>query len=372
MRPKILIDINSMIGKKTGVGVFVERLLINLANTNNYELTAYYFNFLGKKKVKTTLPNISNVTYKEVKFIPVKVLSALHRIKLQLPVEFLVGFKKYSFLLFPDFVSLPTVKNTPQAVIIHDLAFLDCPQYVQNANQKYLQTFVKRSVKRARFICTISEFTKSRIDYHYKPGKHKPVVVLPIPFYPNLISDSKISAQIKQLANSNYLLFVGTLEPRKNVGNLVLAFASISKSLKHKYRLVLAGKDGWDDNKLKSILRVSEKKAKIETTGYITDAEKDLLYKNAKVVCLLSHYEGFGMPILEASHYNKPVVLSSIAVFRDIAGENAYYCNQNDVQDIIKALESVLKAKKPKLITNNYSWEENISTLQVFINKYKL
>lgn len=373
MKPKILIDINSIIGKKTGVGVFTERLLINLAKTNNYTITAYYFNFLGKNKTMQNLPDVTNVNYKEIKHIPIKVLSVLHRLKFQIPIEFLIGFKKYNFVLFPNFVSLPSIKKTPQAVVIHDLAFLDCPQFVQPANQKYLRTFVKRSVKRASFVCTISEFTKSRIKYHYSPNKLTPVIVMPIPYFPFSTKNNNISMRIKNIVSSKYLLFVGTLEPRKNIDKLVLGFSRLPKNIKSKFQLVLAGKAGWDGQKLADAINFSQKEqSTVVTTGYVTNSEIELLYKNAGAVCLVTHYEGFGMPLLEASYFKKPIVVSSLPVFKEIAGNNAYYCNQNDVQDIARTLERVLKAKKPKLITNRYSWEENISSLEFYINKFML
>lgn len=370
MRTKILIDVDSIVGEKTGVGYFTERLLVNLADANKdkYHVTAYYFNFLGRKKPRN-LPIQDNITYKEIRYLPKKVLSILHRLKFQLPIECLVGFGKFNLMIFPSFVSAPTIRKTPQMIVIHDMAFLDCPEYLQSGNLKYLQTFVPRSVRRASLIATVSEFTKSRVRHHYGISRKKPFVVLPSPYESREIQRSSMRKRIKNLTESSYLLFVGTLEPRKNINNLVLGFSMLPLSIRSKYKLVLAGGIGWEYEKVMKALDATKELANCIVTGYVTDHERDQLYKNAKAVVMVSHYEGFGMPILEAGHYKKPLVLSSINVFKEIAGKNAYYCDPDDPNNIAQAIQQALANKDPLLVRSVFSWEDNIKRLSPHISK---
>ncbi len=362
---KVLFDASSMIRQKSGVGQFTERLLVSLSHSHmdDYEITAYYFNFLGRNKI-STLPHRSNIRYREIRFIPSKLLSILHRLGLQLPIEFVLGFGNYDFAVFPNFVSMPSLKKLPSFVAIHDISFIDCPQYAQEANKRYLVKFVPRAIRRAAGIITISQFTKTRIEKHYGVPSNE-IIVLPIPYETNQ-STGAISAPIRKLAENKFALFVGTIEPRKNIDGLVNGFAQLPSLIRQNYSLVLAGAVGWKTEKTIQAINDNNKSLTCVTTGYITDAERDFLYKNATVVCLLSHYEGFGMPILEAAHYKKPLVLSSIDVFKEIAGTSAYYCDANNPKDVARAIEKSISVKSPRLVHTTYSWQKNTDAFDAF------
>lgn len=363
---KVLFDVNSMIKQKTGVGHFTERLLVNLSQSHidDYEITAYYFNFLGRNKI-SPLPRRSNILYKEIRFMPSKLLSFFHRLGLQLPIEFFLGFGNYDFAIFPNFVSMPSLKKLPSFVAIHDVSFIDCPQYTQDANKRYLVKFVPRTIKRASGIITISRFTKTRIQKHYRVNSNK-IVVLPIPYEINRL-EGAISKPTRDIAKSKFVLFVGTIEPRKNIDGLVNGFAQLPLVIRKSYSLVLAGAIGWKTEKTIKAITDTNKDITCITTGYITDAERDFLYKHATTVCLLSHYEGFGMPILEAAHYKKPLVLNSIDVFKEIAGASAYYCDATNPKDVARAIEESIHATSPHLVDTTYSWQDNINSFDAFV-----
>lgn len=363
---KVLIDASPLIGKKSGVGHFTQRLLTSLSEVHekDYQITAFYFNFLGTKKT-THLPKCKNITYKEIRFLPSKVMSILHRIGLQLPLEFFIGLNKYDCVIYPNFVSYPSIKKTQSFVAIHDLSFVDHPEYLQNTNKNFLNRFVPKSITRSSGVLTISEFTKSRIQKHYYVEKDK-ILVLPIPYEDNE-STGSVSKSIRSITKQKFFLFVGTIEPRKNIIGLINGFSRLPPEIRKEYSLVLAGAIGW---KTKSTIEVIEKNKDVVNcivTGYINDTERNYLYKNSVAVCLLSHYEGFGMPILEASHFKKPLILSSIEVFKEVAGSNAYYCDANSPKDVAHALIRSITDKTPRLVKKDYSWHKNIVALDNFI-----
>lgn len=367
-RLHILIDANPLIGKKTGVGHFTLRFIEATAENNpDIDFTGYYFNFLGRKK-NLCLPRNANISYKEIRFFPSKILSLLHRVGAQLPIEFFIGSKRFDFMLFTNFVSMPSIRRIPYAVTVHDLAYLDQPNYLQQGNRNYLLRFVPRSINKASFIITISNFTKERLRQHYGSAAANKTIVLPIPYEPaNTQAPSSISKDVRSIIMSPYLLFVGTIEPRKNLENLVYGFSMTPKSFRKRYTLVLAGGLGWNNEKLFDAIAKTKAKANIKLIGYVSDHERDLLYKNARSICMLSHYEGFGMPALEAMQYKKPLVLSDIPVFHEIAKDYAIYCDRNNPEEIAQALiESTIS--RSKLPTHNYSWKVNS---KVFINKVR-
>lgn len=363
---KVLFDVSPIIGKKSGVGHFTQRLLTSFseAHAKDCQITAFYFNFLGRNKIPP-LPKHENITYKEIRFFPSKAMSLLHRIGLQLPLELFVGFEKYDYVIYPNFVSYPSIRKTNSFVAIHDLSFIDYPQYTQNANKSFLKKFVPRSIKRSSGILTISNFTKKRIQKYFNVEEGK-ILVLPIP-YEDDKSNGGVSKSIRSIAEQKFFLFVGTIEPRKNIIGLVNGFAELPPEIRKEYSLVLAGAVGWKTESTIEVIEKNKDKANCVVTGYINDAERNYLYKNTAAVCLLSHYEGFGMPILEAAHFKKPLVLNSIDVFKEVAGPNAYYCDSNNPKDVARALKESITDKTPRLVKKDYSWHKNITDLDSFV-----
>ena len=131
--------------------------------------------------------------------------------------------------------------------------------------------------------------------------------------------------------------------------------------------MVLAGAVGWKTESTFKAIEKNKDTLNCIITGYVNDAERNFLYKNTAAVCLLSHYEGFGMPILEAAYFKKPLVLSSIEVFKEVAGPNAYYCDANNPKDVARALKESITAKKTRLAKKDFSWQKNITELDNFV-----
>lgn len=359
----ILFDASPIAGQKSGVGHFSQRLLESMAKGDD-QITAYYFNFIGKNKIPP-LPTSKNIAYKEIRFMPSKLISVLNRLGVQLPIELFVGFKKFDFAIFPNFVNYPSIRKLESFTAIHDLSFIDCPEYTQNANKNFLQKFVPKSIKRSSGILTISDFSKKRIQEYYNVKKDN-ILVLPIP-YEDKKSIGSISESIRSIAKRKYFLYVGTIEPRKNITGLINGFVKLPPNIRKEYALVLAGAIGWKTESTMRAIKENKDIINCKITGYVNDAERNFLYKNSNAVCLLSHYEGFGMPILEAAHYKKPLVLNSIEVLKEVAGPNAYYCDANNPNDVARALKKSITDKTPSLVNKEYSWNKNMVRLDKFI-----
>ena len=353
--------------QKSGVGYFVDSLISSLASNyhNQMKLEGFYFDFLKRGNKH---PHTSRVKFRKIWLLPGKLLSICRRFGFQ---PWLNVFLRVNadIIIFTNYVSLPLFKKIKTAVIIYDLGFLDVPEYVQEKNLAYLKRFCPRSIESADFIITISEFTKKRIENYY-PESRNNILVLPIPPDPNrhdrsaVLTKDMISMGIH---DDGYLLFVGTLEPRKNIINLIKAYCSLDTHLKEQYSLVLAGGKGWKDGSIRRLIESKQLNNNIITTGYISDSEKNALYNNARGFIMPSHYEGFGMPILEAMQYNIPVAASNIEVFNEVAGDAALYFNKDSVEDMTKVLENLLTnkearsllIKKSSVQLKKYSWANN-------------
>lgn len=267
-----------------------------------------------------------------------------------------------------NYVALPTLTRRKQALIIYDLGFLDCPEFLQAKNLNFLLKFCGPSIQRADVIITISEFTKQRLIHHF-PHLNAQVIITPIPPAPIVDRAVSLPANLSDLGmGSDYILYLGTIEPRKNITSLIDAYCLLPKSLSDTHSLVLAGGQGWKDEEIQLKIKTARLKGfNVITTGYITDSEKHALYRNAGCFVLPSHYEGFGMPLLEAMQYKLPVVASDIQVFREVAGDAALYFNKDDPTSIAKQLQKVIShvaVQQSLIIKGNkqlkkYSWARN-------------
>lgn len=139
-----------------------------------------------------------------------------------------------------------------------------------------------------------------------------------------------------------YIFFVGTLEPRKNLANLILAYDTLVKKYGWKGQLVMAGKKGWYFAELFSLVKKLNLEKKVIFAGFTTDEEKFILMRGAKCFCMVSLYEGFGLPILEAMSVGTPVVTSNNSSLSEVAGESAILVDSRNVDNIAEGIQKVL------------------------------
>lgn len=341
MKRRILFEATPMVDtKKTGIGYYVDYLIRSLADTNELELEGYYFDFLGRNHKQA--PAIPHTKFHKISLIPGKLLSVTRRFKWQPPLE-LFSRSPSDVTLFTNYVSLPTLRNTKDALIVYDLSYLDHPEFTQEKNLAFLNTFCSDSIQKADLIITISEFTKQRIIDRF-PNVTADIIVTPIPPVPfeEDVHDDSILAR-HGLESHQYILYLGTIEPRKNIEKLVEGYSLLPDDVRDAHPLVLAGGKGWKDESIRATIEIYRARGiRIITTGYITDEEKFSLYHNASCYALPSHYEGFGMPILEAMQHHVPVAVSDIPVFHEVAGDAAAYFDKDDADSISRTLGRIL------------------------------
>lgn len=266
-----------------------------------------------------------------------------------------------------------TVSYCPQIVSVMDLAFWHYPAEFRPKDLWQLRLWTKRSVTNARKVIAISESTKRDLMKYYQLHEGKITVVYPgIPSQAIFNFQFSISNQFQiskkfQISKHKFLLFLGTLQPRKNIINLILAYQAIAKT-DPDLCLVVTGKKGWLYD---AIFRLAEKECledKVIFTGFVSEEEKAGLLAQAEGLVLPSLYEGFGFPILEAFRARCPVVCSRNSSLPEVAGKAAVYIeNENDPASIATAVKKMLQLKhgqKEKLITEGqkqltkFSWSK--------------
>lgn len=369
---RILFDANPAVGSKpTGIGYYTKGLMGSISGAE--DVSGFYFDFLGRNAYSKS---ISSFTPVPVVYLPGRILSLLARkTGIQVPIELLV-FRKYDWIIYPNYVSYPSLRKTKNILLVHDLAFLDMPETLDEKNLAYMKKVVPKSIKRATNIVCISHFTKSRLLHHFPYVNPDNIVVTGIP---SVIGNTKKTHLSKNLTSlgittKKYFLFLATLEPRKNVSILIDAYLTLPESTRREYSLVLAGNWGWKSENLRSKITNAKKRGhNIITTGYITDDERSSLYSNANLYVLPSLYEGFGMPLIEAMSFNTYCIVSDIPVFREVAEDSIAYFDQNSSMSISKAIQDNIN-KKPDFktyerIVKKYSWDTVGKLLSGIINE---
>lgn len=341
---RIVFDASPLLLNKTGVAYYIERLVTHLANSypDNVELIGFYYNFLGRKS-SAHFPTAPNLRYHGVYFIPSKIIYQLRRWNIEFPVE-LITHTRADFILFTNFLGFPKLMRTPSAPVVHDLTYLDLPEYVSAKLRNDLTRFIPKEINRSDFIVTVSEFSKQNISSTYRVQPDN-ILVTPIPPEKPVFHDQKTRGDIlnKLGINHPYIAFVGTVEPRKNIIKLIRAYVQLPKALRDKYALVIAGRIGWNcEAEEAELAKVTREGYNVQHLGYISDQEREVVYQSATLFATASHYEGFGMPVLEAMSYSIPCAISDIPVFHEVAGKAANYFDQDKPSVIAAHLEALL------------------------------
>lgn len=283
---------------------------------------------------------------------------------------------------------LPLYTSSPSVISILDVSYLYFPNLFKKKDLYQLRLWGGCSIKKAKKIITISNSSKNDIIKMYKVNPDKVSVV-----YPGIKQD--LGLKIKDLSmndlskkygiKGDYILFVGTLQPRKNIVKLIEAFSLIRnhKSSIGDLSLVIVGKKGWQFEDILNAPKKYNVEDRVKFLDSVSDENLPSLYKNAFCFCLPSLYEGFGLPILEAMQYGCPVATSSVSSLPEAGGDAAVYFDPENVEDIKKSLESIIQSSelRDKLIKKGYeqvkkfSWEktarETLKVLEEVGNKHE-
>lgn len=282
----------------------------------------------------------------------------------------LFGKPKIDVLFSPSHYT-PLLSRTPSLVYIMDLSYERFgTDYFTNEDLSQLKKWTPRSIKKAKKVLTISQFSKAEIVKFYKVKPEKIRVVYP--GFNKELFHGKIPItkqnQIKRKYNvsGSYLLYVGTLQPRKNLTRLIKAFSELNRP---RLKLVIGGKRGWFYQQVFDQVKDLKIEDRVIFTGYIPDEDLPGLIKSSRAYVLPSLYEGFGMPPVEAQSVGVPVVVSRVSSLPEVVGDSGIYIEDPySIPSIKKALEEVLSmslTKRAEVVaegkenTKRFSWEEN-------------
>ena len=369
---RIGIDVTSAITQGGGIGRYTRELvqaLIVLDTSNEYRLFS--------AKQPSTLPVPDPIPFApHVQYHPAPVderwlYRLWYRLRLPLPVQLVTG--QLDLFHSPDFVLPPVSGGIPTLLTVHDLSFVHSPETFPAQLVAYLNRVVPWSVGRATHILADSLATKQDLMDVWQVSPEKITVLycgVNSMFRPITDLDQLTAVRQKyHIGKKDYVLCVGTVQPRKNYQMLIRAFRPVADQYPHN--LIIAGSKGWLYDEMMAEVDRQGLNGRVHFIGFVDDADLPALYSAATLFAMPSLYEGFGLPLLEAMACGVPVISSNASSLPEVVGETAVQLSPHGQQAWSQTLLDLLATPNARnqmvtegsLQAHQFTWEQSASQL---------
>ncbi len=366
------IDVTSAIMQGGGIGRYTRELVRALTKVDNIH---QYRLFSAKQPpvfpVTDPLPQGPHISHHPAPLGERWLYRLWYRLKLPLPVQWVTG--QLDLFHSPDFVLPPVSGRIPTLLTVHDLSFAHYPEVFPEPLVRYLNTVVPWSVARATHILADSQATKDDLTAIWQVAPEKVTVLysgVDSRFRP-VESAAEITAVRERynLADSPYILAVGTVQPRKNYQMLIRAFAPLADQFPHN--LVIAGGKGWLYEEMMAEVAWQGLESRVRFIGFVADEHLPALYSGAALYVFPSLYEGFGLPILEAMGCGVPVLTSNASSLPEVAGDAAMQLAPKDKMAWTDAIARLLAddSRRAQMVAagfrrvRQFSWQKSAQQL---------
>jgi len=371
---KIGFDVRPFLRQATGVGVYYKNLLFSLARIDSDNQYYLFSSSYKDRFFQEELPPFSQVEFRDAR-IPVKLINFLwHKVKWP-PLDTFFH-TELDLTHSPIPLLLPT--KGKKIVTVYDLFFMDFPSSVQAEVRKNFTKRIENSLHRADGILVISKFVKDQIlkRFFLNEDKIKVVYLGVDPDFSNKPSVSLIeTVRNKYRLPSKFLLFIGAIEPRKNLVKLIEALGVI-RDKSYDIPLVIVGKKGMDYQNLISKIEDIKLQSQVLFLNYLPEGDLKVLYRLTSCLVIPSLCEGFGLPLVEAMASECPLVISSAPALPEIALDAGLYFHPEDAEEMASQILTVLENEdeRKNLIqkgterVRDFSWAQ---TAENTLNFYK-
>ncbi len=337
MKSKLIIDGLPLLTTLTGVGRYTFEISRHLQGFSEMDLY-FYYGYISRKLIGAEDTDRLKLIKKIAdKIPPIKkiILKFNHIYKYVNPRSFDLYWQ-------PNFIPIESIKSKKVVTTIHDFSFIHYPDFHPRKRIEYFRENFFTNIKRSDSIITVSEYIKQEILDRLSFSEDQISVI-----YHGIRHDI-----FKPMVNPSpgieiprkFILFVGSIEPRKNLFNLLKAYSLLSKELKSEYKLLLVGFQGWQNSEI--MAEINKNKEYIHYAGYVTDQQLSAIYNLATCFIFPSYYEGFGLPPVEAMACGAPVIVSRAGPMPEVCGDAALYIDPYSVDDIKETLEDLLCSEK--------------------------
>jgi glycosyltransferase involved in cell wall biosynthesis len=285
---------------------------------------------------------------------------------------------KPDVFLSPDgYLSLST--RVPQIPVMHDLAFIHRPDDIGGLVRNYYNHYFPKFAHKAARIATVSEFSKHDIatSYNINPAKIDVVYNGVSNAFAPLSAEEQNATRQKITGGKPYFVFVGALQPRKNISNLLKAFNEFKKTDTQNTQLVIVGRKAWQTEDMDSTFEALQHKEDVVFTGRLSDEDLSATIAAALCMVYVAFFEGFGLPITEAYKCHVPVITSNVSSMPEVAGDGGLLIDPHSAESIANALKSMANdvSLREKLVqkaierSTVFTWEKTTNLLWQSIEK---
>ncbi|MCR4326375.1 MAG: glycosyltransferase family 4 protein [Candidatus Roizmanbacteria bacterium] len=374
MKVRLGIDVRNLTQKRSGLVGYVTSLVSQLAADDHYDLVLFY-NRTYRDYITSLLP--PNVTLIPLYFDP-HFLSVKNFLFERFQLKKIITDQKLSLFHNPFGYGVPPHMPIPTLLTVHDVIPLAGGYDDLSLFQRYIfRQSLATSVASASHIVAISAFTASELKRCIPLAASRPISIVHNG-YDDLTNIHYSAEKLASVHDKTFILYLGSGVQRKNITNLVKAFIHFKKKTGSDSMLVVVSKfDRPETKKYKNaaqqLLRKEGLFDSVVFPGYLDQAQISYALRHCSAFIYPSFYEGFGLPILEAMAFDKPVICSNIPPFHEIAGENNLFFDPHNVNDIAHAIEQVLTndAVRAQLIKNAqerknmFSWEKMVKEYEL-------
>jgi glycosyltransferase involved in cell wall biosynthesis len=332
----------ALLSPLTGIGQYTYHLVQELQQILAIQPWLFYGTGWRQELRSTPLPGVGGVKKMFKRFVPnsYKVSRFLQ------DRQFGPGMKKRGIELYhePNFIAHPC--DRPTVVTVHDLSWVRHPETHPIERVEMMNSLMPNVIKNAQHLLVDSDFVRNEVISYYGVSPDLVTTVL-LGVSPSFKPVDALTCQPTLtrhgLRYGEYILVVGTLEPRKNLATVIAAFQQLPPSLRSRYPLVIVGMNGWRMEKFSTDLQQLISAGEVKLAGYVTQQDLPMVYAGARLFVYPSIYEGFGLPPLEAMACGVPVIVSRRASLPEVVGEAGILVEAMDSQSIANRMREVLE-----------------------------
>lgn len=347
---KVILGADAIHAPLTGIGRYAFELATRLPHCEEVESLRFYS--LGQWiSEQAVLDRAKTVSTQELNKPTLRRVLAGNKLAVRaysmlMPIWSRQKMKPFADSLFhsPNYF-LPPFSGKSVATI-HDLSHIVCPQFHPAARVELLHRDLPKSVARADHLITDAESVRREVIDHFGwPEDRISAVPLGVDasFHPRSHQETLPVMQRLGLQHGGYSLYVGTIEPRKNLARLIRAYGRLPEALRKRFPLVLGGSRGWQADEIHDLMEKATQAGWLKYLDFVAQEDLPYLYAGARLFCFPSLYEGFGLPPLEAMASGAPVLTSSTSSLPEVVGDVALTVQPEDEQAITEALRNGLE-----------------------------